>query len=54
MVEQLIVLHTIDFIFEEGAGHAPMDAELLAKMQTGANRVFATLLLNHSAPSGGL
>jgi len=31
MVEQLILAHKIDFVFEEAAGHAPTDAELIAK-----------------------
>lgn len=31
MVKQLILVHKIDFVFEEAAGLAPTDAEILAK-----------------------
>ena len=31
MVKQLILVHKLDFVFEEAAGLAPTDAELLAK-----------------------
>jgi hypothetical protein len=31
LVEQLILVNKLDFVFEEAAGYAPTDAELLAK-----------------------
>lgn len=36
MVEQLIDVHQIDFVFEEAAGHAPTDAELIVSAQSPA------------------